>query len=60
MCTYLNQWRKVGAFGGFHREILFRKNLHLDVAALQIEFYLAEPWASAIKGGIRRLRLLRS
>lgn len=58
MPTYLNQWRKVGAFEGFHREILFRKNLHLDMAALQTEFYFAEPWAAGIEGGIRRLRLL--
>lgn len=56
--TYLNQGRKGDAFEGFHREILFRKKLHSDVAALQTEFYLAELWAAAIKGGIRRLRLL--
>lgn len=50
--AYLNQWRK--AFEGFHKEILFRKNLHLDVAALQTELYVAEPWAAAIEEGIRR------
>lgn len=56
--AYPNQWRKVGAFEVFQREIFFRKNSHLDRAALQTEFYLAEPWAAPIEGGIRRLKLL--